>query len=410
VTRVVLPQATRRARIGVALMFLTNGAIFANLLPRYPQIKAELGLSNAALGAAIAAFPLGALLAGLAAGRLIHRFRSSRVGVVGTVFMAAMILLVSLAPNWWVLAACLFVGGSVDAIVDVAQNAHGLRVQRLYGRSILNSFHAIWSIGAVLGALMGSAAAGLGLPLVVHLGGSGVLFSAVVLGTYRLLLPGPEAAAVDHSVPVGAAGRTVPRRAIWVLLALGALACCGTVVEDAGASWSALYLTGGLGAAAALAGFGLVALQGMQFVGRILGDRLVDRFGKRAVARMGGVITALGMGLALAFPTTVGTLIGFGAAGLGVATLVPAAMQTADELPGLPPGFGLTVVTWLMRVGFLASPPVVGLIADATSLRVGLLLVPLAGIAVVVLSGLLAGRVRATGINEPAIIDVGAPR
>jgi hypothetical protein len=115
------------------------------------------------------------------------------------------------------------------------------------------------------------------------------------------------------------------------------------------------------------------------------------------------------MGLALAFPTTVTTLIGFGAAGLGVATLVPAAMHTADELPGLPPGFGLTVVTWLMRLGFLASPPVVGLIADATSLRVGLLLVPLAGIAVVGLSGLLAGRVRATVINEPANIEVGAP-
>ena len=344
-TRVVLPQATRRARVGVALMFLTNGAIFTNLLPRYPEIKAELGLSNAALGAAIAAFPLGALLTGLAAGTLVRRLRSSRVGVVGTVSMAATILLVALAPNWWVLAACLFVGGGLDAIVDVAQNAHGLRVQRRYDRSILNSFHAIWSIGAVLGALMGSAAAGLRLPLVVHLGVSGVLFSAVVLGAHRMLLPGPEAVEVDRSGPVTSAGRTVPRRAIGVLLALGVLACCGTVVEDAGASWSALYLTGDLGTTAALAGFGLVALQGMQFVGRILGDRLVDRFGKRVVARMGGAITALGMGLALGFPTTVTTLIGFGAAGLGVATLVPAAMASADEPPGLAPAFGLTVVT-----------------------------------------------------------------
>lgn len=392
VTLAVLPQTSRRARVGVALMFLTNGAIFANMLPRYPQIKAELGLSNASLGTAIAAFPLGALLAGLAAGTLIHRFRSSRVGVVGTVLMAAMILLVGLAPSWWFLAACLFVGGALDAIVDVAQNAHGLRVQRLYGRSILNSFHAIWSIGAVLGGLMGSAAAGLEVPLPVHLGVSGALFSAVVLLIYRLLLPGPEAAERDDSAPVAASGRKVPARAIGILVALGVLACCGTVVEDAGASWSALYLTGGLGAAAAMAGLGLVALQGMQFVGRILGDRLTDRFGKRAVARTGGVITALGMGLALAFPTTVTTLIGFGAAGLGVATLVPAAMHTADEMPGLPPGLGLTVVTWLMRIGFLVSPPVLGLVADATSLRVALLSVPLAGIAVVALSGLLAGQ------------------
>src|SRR4051812_5697627 len=82
----------RRARVAVGLLFLTNGAIFANLLPRYPQIKSQLGLSNAALGTAIAAFPLGALIAGLAAGTLIHRFRSSRVGVVGTVLTASAIL------------------------------------------------------------------------------------------------------------------------------------------------------------------------------------------------------------------------------------------------------------------------------------------------------------------------------
>jgi hypothetical protein len=128
-----------------------------------------------------------------------------------------MILLVALAPNWWVLAVCLFVGGSLDAIADGAQNANGLRVQRLYSRSILNSFHAIWSVGAVLGALMGSAAAGLGLPLVVHLGGSGVLFSAVVLGTYRVLLSGPEAAEVDHLVglchrPTGTGGQLCRNR------------------------------------------------------------------------------------------------------------------------------------------------------------------------------------------------------
>ncbi|WP_308252836.1 hypothetical protein [Pseudonocardia sp. ICBG601] len=94
------------------------------------------------------------------------------------------------------------------------------------------------------------------------------------------------------------------------------------------------------------------------------------------------------------FPTVPGTVAGFGLAGFGVATLVPAAMTAADHLPGLAPGTGLTIVTWLMRVGFLVSPPVVGLVADATSLRVGLLVVPLAGLVVVLLAGVLAGRRR----------------
>ena len=403
---------SRRARVAVAVLFLTNGAVFANLLPRYPQIKAELGLTNAALGTAIAAFPLGALIAGLAAGSLIHRFRSSRIAVLGTVLTSVALLVAGVAGSWWALAVALFVGGSLDAVVDVAQNAHGLRVQRRYGRSILNSFHALWSTGAVLGGLMGSAAAGLDLPLSVHLGGSGALFSLIAAGSYRYLLPGPETAErVDPAEPsappdppdTGTAGgrwSRVPSGTVIVLLALGVISCGGSVTEDAGASWGAIYLGGSLGAEAAVAGMAFVALQGMQFIGRLIGDRLVDRFGQRTVARYGGAITAIGMGTALAFPSTLLTIAGFGAAGFGVATLIPAAMHAADELPGLPPGAGLTVVTWLLRVGFLLSPPVVGVIADATSLRVGLLVVPIAGLTVIGLSRFLGATTTPTTAGE----------
>jgi hypothetical protein len=98
------------------------------------------------------------------------------------------------------------------------------------------------------------------------------------------------------------------------------------------------------------------------------------------------------MGAALAFPSVPGTIAGFAAAGLGVATLIPAAMHAADQLPGLRPSAGLTAVTWLMRVGFFGAPLLVGVVADATSLRVGLLSVPLAGITVIALAGALSAR------------------
>ena len=161
-------RVRRDARVAVAALFFTNGALFANLLPRYPEIKDDLGLTNAALGSAIAAFPLGALLAGLFAAALINRFRSSRVAVVGIVVMATVLALVSVAQTWAALAVILFVAGALDAVIDVAQNAHGLRVQRRYRRSIVNSFHGVWSIGAVFGGLLGAAAAGLGVPLAVQ--------------------------------------------------------------------------------------------------------------------------------------------------------------------------------------------------------------------------------------------------
>ncbi|WP_426310030.1 MFS transporter [Cellulosimicrobium sp. E-16] len=410
----------RRARVAVAALFLTNGALFANLVPRYPEIKAGLDLGNATYGLAVAAFPAGAIAAGLAAAALVRRFGSARVAVAGTVLTAAGLLLAGLAPALPLLVVALFAAGAMDAFTDVAQNAHGLRVQRRYGRSIINGFHALWSVGAVVGGGMAAAAIALDLPLGVHLAITGALFSVVALVALRSCLPGLDgdvtdgaSAAAEASASPGApAGtglsgaaaalaRTSRARTAAVLAALVLVAVAGTLVEDAGSTWAAVYLSGSLGAPATIAAAGFVALVGAQFVGRLVGDRLVDRFGQRAVARTGGALVLLGTGLALAFPSVPGTIAGFAAAGFGVATLVPAAMQQADELPGLRAGTGLTLVSWLMRLGFLLSPPVVGLVADATSLRTGLLVLPLAGVVVVLLAGVLAPR-RPAGRTDTA--------
>ncbi len=389
----------RRARLAVAVLFFTNGALFANLLPRYPQIKADLGVGNAAYGLAVAAFPAGAVVAGLAAGVLVRRFGSARVAVGGTLLTGVGILAAGLADSVAVFAGALFLAGAMDAFTDVAQNAHGLRVQRRYGRSIINSFHAIWSIGAVTGGSMAAAAIALGVARGPHLLFSAAVFAVAACVALRYCLPGPETDAEpagggdgEDRAPAPARGRATGLRTGWVLAALVLIATAGTLVEDAGMSWATLYLSDSLHATAALAASGYVALVGAQFVGRIVGDRLVDRFGQRAVARSGALIAAVGMGWALAVPTVPGTVLGFAAAGFGVATLVPAAMHEADELPGLRPGSGLTLVSWLMRLGFLLSPPVVGLVADATSLRVGLLVVPLAGMLVLVCAGVLRPR------------------
>lgn len=425
----------RRARIAVSALFFTNGALTANLLPRYPEIKDRLALDPAAYGVAVASFPAGAIIAGLAAGVLIRRFGSGRMAVAGTLCMSLAVLAAGIAPSVWWFAGFLLVGGALDAITDVAQNAHGLRVQRHVGSSIINSFHAVWSIGAVTGGAMAAVAIALHAPVGVHLGVSAVLFALVSLAALRWCLPGADAPADavelasgdpdddhpqgtglatgdgghesadavtppsgdpddgrrDHRAGDRPAARGPGRAVVMTLAALVLIAVAGSVVEDAGNSWATLYL-GTLGAQPALAATGFIALVGAQFVGRVLGDGFVNRFGRRAVARAGGVIVAVGMGLALAFPSVPGTILGFAAAGFGVATLVPAAMHAADDLPGLRHGTGLTIVSWLMRLGFLLSPPLVGLIADHAGLRAGLLIVPVVGIAVVALSGVLDGR------------------
>jgi MFS family permease len=380
----------RRARVAVAALFLTNGAIFANLVPRFPELKIELALSNTAYGIVVAAFPAGALVAGAAAGAVIRRFTSARAALACTVGIAVSVFAAGLSTAPVPLAVTLFAGGACDAIADVAQNTHGLRVQRAYGRSIINSLHAVWSAGAVLGGAMAAGAIALHVPIALHLGVSAAVFIGVAAVAYPFLLPGPDQEALPAS---GTTGTGRPgRRVVGALFLLVVIATAGAVVEDAGSSWATLYLGQNLGAAGAVAALGYVTLLAFHFIGRLSGDRLVDRFGERAVVRAGGLVTAVGMGLALAFPSVPGTIAGFAAAGIGVATVVPAAMHRADRLPGLRAGSGLTAVAWLMRVGFVASPPIVGMIADATSLRFGLLVVPAAGIAIVIAAAVLSGR------------------
>jgi MFS family permease len=390
---------TRRAqaRGAGATLFFVNGAVFANVVPRYPELKDRLELSATAFGSVVAALPLGALLVGLVAGALVSRWGSARVATTATVVMAANLVVIGIAPSWWALACALFVAGSLDSIADVAVNAHGLRVERLYQRSILNSLHGVWSIGAVVGGLMGVAAAGLRVPLPWHLSMAAVLFAGVALAVARFLLGGPDP---TTRTPATATGAGRPRlRLVASIGLLGVVAAMANMIEDVGATWSAVYLRENLGAGPAMAGTAFIALQALQTIGRLFADRVVTRFGDRLVARAGATTAGLAMTLALTFPAPVTTVIAFGVVGLGIATLMPASARAADAIPGLPPGMGLTLIGSVDRLALIASAPLIGAVADAYGLRVGLALIPVAAAAVVVLAAILHNRV-STGSRQ----------
>lgn len=441
------PERLRRARLGAALLFLVNGAVFANLLPRLPQIKDAFELSNSVYGFVVIAFPLGSLLAGTAPAPIMRRWGSGRTAVMGSVAIALMILLAGVSGGigggLLVLLAYivpLMLAGMLDAITDTAQNAQALDVQRAMGRSILNSMHALWSLGSVIGGLMGTAALALQVPLAVHLAISGILFSAVAVfaGTRVLTmeevarvrplaessaqqdalpadgpepaqdLPGlseqdaPGVAAAAHEPSSGAAsaataspGSAGPaRRAVLMLLLISVVSITGVMVEDLGQNWSVLYLSQVLEASATMAGLGLVALMCAQFIGRLLGDRMVDRLGHVTMARLGAVGIAAGLGLVVAAPAPAAAVAGFFLAGLGSATLVPSAYHAADLVPGLRPGTGLAVVSWLMRGAFLSLSPFVGVVSDALGLRLAFLVIPVAAVLAVLTAGHLRQHAR----------------
>ena len=386
---VTRPCAARGSRsIG---MFVVNGATYNSIVPRLPTLRDDLGLSNAALGTAIAAFPAAALLFGVLAGPLIARVGSGRagagVGLAGAVLLPA----VALAPSWIALAAALFVLGLTDAWADAAMNAHGLRVQTGYGRSLVNGLHAVWSMAAVGAGLLGAAAAGLGVPLLLHLGSVAIVLVIVSVLAWRWALPGPEPEA-EHSSTSGDPRRG-PWRAVVVaagpLLALAALLVASGGIEDSAASWGAIYVRDDLGGAAFVAGLPFVAFQTAMTLGRLAGDRAVDRFGPVAVARAGATLAAVAMSTALLVAHPAAAVLGYALTGLGVATLFPLGFAAAGRVPGVRPGDGIAVVGWLARLGFLTFPPLIGLVADRVSVGAGLVLVPISAVAAIALAGAL---------------------
>ncbi|MDO4918947.1 MFS transporter [Kocuria sp.] len=388
-----------RARIAVSLLFLTNGAIFSNLLPRLPEIKDMFELSNALYGLAVIAFPIGGVVAGPLPAPILRRFGTARTAAVGSVLLALAVFAAGSVPVIAVFGAGLFIAGMLDAVVDTAQNAQGLRVQRLAGTSMINSMHALWSVGAVIGGLMGTGAAALHIPFVWHFLTSAAIFSVVAVLALRWAVPDdPEghAAAQAENVPVDTAGMPrLPRgtgAALLALLPIAVVAVAGVLVEDVGSNWSAVYLRDVLAAPVGMVGLGYVSLVGAQFVGRLLGDRLIDSLGAVLVTRLGGVLIFLGLGAVALAPAPWLALTGFALAGFGCATMVPTAYAAADRAPGLKPGTGLTLVSWCMRIVFVLSPPLVGLFADALGLRTALLVFPLMGVLAVVFAGALRER------------------
>ena len=367
----------RRERQAVTALFLTNGALFATVLPRLPEIKADLGLSDGRLGLALLGVGLGGLSGSTASRWLLPRAGSRRLAVGATVALALLLPLVGLAPLAVVLFAVLLLVGVSDSLTDVAMNVSGIEVQRRLGRPVLSSMHAVWSVGAVLGGLVGTAAAGLRVPVALHLAVVAASLAGAALAVARAV---PDHSGAGSGEPTGA--RSSPALAVLCLLAV-----CAAFVEDAPASWSAIYLVEHTGAGPGAAGLAFTAFMAATVAGRIAGDRVVARFGLVQVVRAGGLLAAAGLSLGLVAGSTAAAVLAFGVVGLGAASLFPALFTAAGALPGQ----GVAVMNAASRVGFLASPPVVGTLADGVGLplALGLLVVPAAvGIA------LLAGAVR----------------
>jgi MFS family permease len=361
----------------VSLIFLIHGLIIATWASRIPAFQAQLHLSPAVLGRSLMMAAIGSVFAMPVAGWLIHKFGSLSITLGSTLGFGLALPLIAGSNTVLTLSVALLFYGAMAGSMDVAMNTHAVMLEKLYQRHIMSSFHALFSLGGMAGAALGGLVASRGVPVGLHFWVGGIALVAMSLLAFRWLpLPSPSADA-EKLAPGGTIAWSV------TLGALALLAFSIMLVEGAIADWSAIYLRTSVLTGPGLAALGYAVFSGAMAAGRLAGDYLTGKLGRAHLVCYGALLAAAGLAFVVVFGNAASALVGFTCAGAGLATIIPNTFAAAGNIEGTAPGPSLAVVTTAGYAGFLAGPPLIGSVAQLSTIRAALWIL-------VVLSGLSA--------------------
>jgi MFS family permease len=386
----VTARELRRARIAVFGYFVILGVATATWAARLPAIKADLHLSDARLGLALFAVPAGAVLTLPVSGRIADRFGAVRVTRIAGVATPAALIPIGLGPQTGslaVLVAALACYGAMAGLLDVAMNACGAMLEIAYGRPILSSLHAGYSIAGLAGAGIGGLSAALGLgPLPTFAATAiGLIIGGLFAGPRMHIPPAPAQAGTPEDAP-----RRSPGQISMVIWVLGLLALCGQLGEGSAGDWSAVYLHVDLGTSAAVAATGLAAFSITMAAGRMAGDRLAARFGSVRLVRGSGLVAGTGLAAGLLIGTPAAAVAGFALLGAGLAGIFPQIVSSAVRLDPSRAGRNIGRIAAVAYSGLLGGPVAIGAAAAGVGLRDALLIPAALAVLVAAAAGVLS--------------------
>jgi MFS family permease len=375
-TAVVSPRANRAA---VAAFFFIVGLSFASWASRIPDIKSKLHLNDAALGGILFALPAGSMLSLPLSGWLVAKYGSKKIVTIAAICYPLVLIFIGLAESVWQLVPAVFTFGLLGNLCNISINTQAVGVEALYGRSIMASFHGLWSLAGFAGAAIGTVMISKNILPFWHFTIICAILITIVLVSRHFALAKD---AIHPDQPLFAK----PDRMLWMLglIAFSCMVCEGTMFD-----WSGVYFQKVVSAPKELTTLGYVAFMGMMAAGRFVGDRIITRFGKQKVLQGSGVIIATGLLIAVIFPLLVTATLGFLLVGLGVSSVVPLVYSAAGKSKKLSPGVALTAVTSIGFLGFLLGPPIIGFVAQAFSLRWSFTLIALLGFCTTILASLI---------------------
>jgi predicted MFS family arabinose efflux permease len=355
----------RASSVAIGAYFFVNGATYASWVPRLPEIREKLDVSDTALGITLLGGGIGGLAMSVASGRLVNRLGSRLATVATSVVLSCLLPLVAFAPVPVVLFVTLAVIGAFDGLTDVAMNSQALQVQRARTRSILNRMHAVWSLGTLTGGLVASRAAAMGVTFRGQLMATSLVLVVLAATASRFLLPPDRAPARTQGDDSGV--RRAPRTVVAAVFGLGMLAI---LAELPATEWASLLMAERYDLDVGTAGFGFVGFAAGMVLGRLSADLAVDRIGAERARRGGGAVAAIGLLVACTGPVAWMSVVGFFVAGVGASTLFPMLVRRAGEL--IPGANGVAAASAGARLGILIGSPLMGALSDLTSRSVAL--------------------------------------
>jgi len=348
---------------------------FGNWIPRIPELKQNLALTDTGLGLCLLAIPLGTILGLLLAGRIIDNLGLRKSCQVFLTLWALLFVLPSQATTPLMFAGALVLCGVAVGLTEVAMNTAADAIERFRGVRIMSRCHGFWSLGSMFGAIVGSAIAQFAFDVKWHFGIVMPLLALAGYYTSSKLQP-EQIASAENNHTEEASHFQLPSRAILLLciMPLGIMSIEGAFID-----WSAVFMDSVMSASPWVIGLTYSFFSVVMASVRLTGDMLNDKYSAYSIVRASGVAAAAGILLFAFAPTVPVALLGAALSGAGVAIVYPTAITAAARRPGRSPADNVAALTMISFGAFLVAPPIIGFVSDWLGLRWALaLLAPFA--------------------------------
>lgn len=360
----------QRARASVFVYFLLCGAAVTMWATHIPLVEKNLSINHAQIGILILILGAGALAAMQPVGAWVDKHGSAKILKISSVFLGLALVLPGFAGNFALLAIAVFVLGAGIGGIDIAMNAHAIETEKAYGRPIFSAFHAMWSIGGVIGSAVAGVAIAVSMSMAATMTSWGAVTVIVGLICSKYLLP-KTTSQVDQT-------KAVSKNKIgelYFVLFLGCIAAAAAIVEGVGIDWSALFTIERFDQSPATASISIGIFAAAMATIRFVADKVVAKFGRIFVIRNGAILATLGLTVALTAPMVQLSWLGWALAGVGISAVVPQCMAVSSEIGSAEnQGRNLAKVVGLTYAGVLGGPATIGFLGAALGLQLSLTL------------------------------------